>query len=228
MRSHAFLSLVLLALSGACGPGTEPGDGDGSAGGTADATASSSASTTSPGGTSITTQADGSTTTGGGEALPPGCTCREPVEDGMSCEDLALTECEGEAICAALVGMCSRPNPDLYMCDPKYYSYDEAILACMLEALRDRTPGKLEISVENDVCGLEGCGSNWTEITIVPDERAVVRSCSTSPLWAESSSTSIDALAEPAHFDGCLALATVVERYECMRAGLTPGAALCE
>jgi hypothetical protein len=172
--------------------------------------------------------ADSTATSGGVEAPPAGCSCHEAVEDGSTCEDLARTQCEGEVICEELYSMCTRPNPDLYMCDPASFTYDEAILACMLGALRDRTPGKLVISIENDICGFEGCGSNRTEITILPDDLAVERDCSTSPLGAEGSWSSLATLAEPAHFDGCLALATPPERYACMQAGITTGADLCE
>lgn len=226
MRSEARCCALLLALVGACGPGTEPGDGSGggTAGeGSAGATTSGS---TGPGATSMAT--GDSTATSGSEAPPAGCSCHEPVEDGSSCADLARTECEGEAICDELYSMCTRPNPDMYMCDPASFTYDEAILACMLEALRDRTPGKLVIASENDICGLEGCGSDRTEITILPDDLAVERDCSASPLGAESSWSTLATLAEPAHFDGCLALPTPQERYGCLRSGITSGAELCE
>ncbi len=216
MRVPMLVSLVSLALAAACGAGTNPGDG------------SMDGGTSNPGGTSVATQAADSTATSAGVELPDGCSCREVDEDApRTCEGLARTECEGQPICDELVGMCSRPNPDMYACDPEYYAYDEEVLTCLIEALRDRTPGKLAIDDQNDTCGLEGCGSDRLEITIVPGDRAVVRYCYSSPLSAEESSTSIAGLAEPAHFEGCLALAIQGQRYQCMRDGLVAGAELC-
>jgi hypothetical protein len=209
----------LVALTVACGPRTDPGDGSG--GGTA-----TTASSTGPGATSMAT-AD-STATSGDVAPPAGCRCQVPVEDGSTCEALAHTECDGEALCSVLYSTCTRPNPDLYMCDPASVTYDEAILACILEALRDRTPGKVSMAIENDECGLEGCGRTHTELTILPDDVAVRRSCIASPLGAEVSWSTLATLDEPAHFDGCLARPTPQQRFTCLLSGISYGADLCE
>jgi hypothetical protein len=222
MYARTLASFLLLAGTSACGPGTKVGDGSGShgsGGGSADEASSG------PGGTSVTTQAD-STATGGGAALPEGCSCREPDEDAFSCAEEANSDCAGEALCPDIYGVCSRPNPDLYMCASEYV-YDEAELACAITALRDRTPGKLALDAENDICGLEGCGSDRTEITIFADGGAVVRHCGSNPLSVESSTTTLDALAEPAYFDECLGLGTTTARYQCMVDGLTQGPEVC-
>lgn len=226
MRSRALCRALLLVLVGACGPRTQTGDGDGdgSAGGTTSAGETDGPTTTTdPGATSMVD----STATGGVEALPEGCSCREPAEFPITCDDVAHSECDGETLCPDVLGVCARPSPDMYACASEL-AYDEDAVACALAALRDRSPGKLAFDIENDTCGFEGCGSDRTELTIVPDDRVVVRRCAASPLSAESSSSSVDALAEPTYFDECLALASARERYECMVAGITRGAAVCE
>jgi hypothetical protein len=225
MRSMTITTVLGLALAGACGPRTET-DGDGDGGGSGGGTENGNDSTVSPSGTSVATVGADSTATTGGELLPGSCTCREPSEDAPECSDLARTQCEGTLICPELVVECPRVNPSMYACKSEY-EYDEGALACALAALRDRTPGKLAVDAENDICGFEGCGSHQTEITILADDLAVVRSCSASPISAESSSSSLDALAEPAHFDGCLGLASPAERYDCLFDGLTETAELC-
>lgn len=222
MPKRSLRCASFLALLAACGPRTQTGDGDGSVGGTAGETGGS-ITTTDPGMTSV---AD-STATGGSAVLPEGCSCREPAEFPITCDDEAHSDCDGEALCPDVFGVCARPSADLYACTSEL-AYDDDAVACALAALRDRAPGKLAFDIENDTCGLEGCGSDRTELTIVPDGRVVVRRCTSSPLSAESSRSSIDALAEPAYFDECLALTTARERYECMVAGITPGPDVCE
>lgn len=222
MRTIALGFASCLVLLGACGPGTEPGDGSG--GGTAgDSSNSTDAGTTGPGATGVAE----STATGGDALLPAGCSCREPLEQAPTCEEQSRSQCTGDLLCPDVIGSCARPSADLYACEGEL-TYGEEALACALAALRDRPPGKLAFDVENDTCGLEGCGSDRTEITIVPDDRAVVRHCVQSPISAESSSSTYDTLAEPAYFDECLSLTTVRERYECMVAGITRGPAVCE
>jgi hypothetical protein len=180
MRSIVVDCVLLLTLVVGCGPDTGPGDGSG--GGTAsEGSAGPTSASTGPGVTSVD-----STATSGSEVPPAGCSCRTPPEDGFDCADLATTTCEGGALCDELFTMCTRPNPDLYMCDQASITYDEAVLTCMLEALRDRTPGTLAIVIENDTCGLEGCGDDRTEISVLAGNLAVMRTCSSSPLSAET------------------------------------------
>lgn len=223
MRTSARGHVSLIALLVACGPRAGTDEGDGAAGGTAGEASSAGSTATDPGMTSAVDSAS----TGAPAALPDGCSCREAAEDPFTCDDLATSACDGPELCPDVIGTCARPSADLYACTSEL-AYDDEAVTCALEALRDRPSGKLAFDVENETCGLEGCGSDRTELTLVADDRVVVRRCASSPLWAESSSSFIDTLAEPAYFDECLTLATTRERYECMVAGITRGADVCE
>lgn len=238
MRSIASVPALVLPLVLACGPSTNPGDGDGSAGSTSDA---SSGPATDPGGTSLATSTSStsgatqavdssgpSATTGEDDGLPPGCRCIEPPADATTCDALARSECELETLCDELVGECQRLGPDMYTCNRGSYTWTEQALTCMLEALRDRTPGRLTYAVQNEVCFLEGCAYRIGQISIVGDGLALVQDCEELAIGATASYDTLDTLAEPAYFEGCLALTPPAERYECMRGGIENGAVVCE
>jgi hypothetical protein len=217
--STARLAIAAL-LSGACGPQSGDGDGGGSQG-------SSGAPASSSGTDGATTVGADTTSTSDGEAVPEGCACREVPEPALTCQDVARSECVGEPICETITVRCPRAGADMYACAVEY-EYAEEALTCSLVALRDRSPGKLAVDAVNDICGLEGCGSDEYEIAIVGGDRAVRVSCSASPIGAEGSTSRIVTLADPSHFDGCLALESPADRYDCMLEGLDPGAEICE
>lgn len=165
-------------------------------------------------------------TTGAGPVpLPTTCECRVPQADGLSCQDLARTECEGRALCPLIRGTCPRP-PDLYPCD-RELEYVPADLQCALEALRDRALGKISIDVPNSECGLEGCGADTTEIAIVAGGTAIVRDCNANPITAQGSTSSIRTLAEPDYFDECLGQVSGVAQLDCLFAGLSDEVVVC-
>lgn len=227
MQPITLASTLSLTLTVACGPSTSTDTSttqSETSVGASSADSADSADSASSAGSIGSTGSTGSTS--GGGLLPEGCACREIPDDTFTCDDRAPTECQGGSLCPEIVGICPRPNPDLYACDIEY-EYDEQALACALEALRDRTPGKITTETENSICGLEGCGSDQTEITIVPGERAVVRACTANPITAESSDSTLRELSPPAFFDECLALPTTNERYRCMFDGLQSTATLC-
>ncbi len=223
MRTRTVIVHALLLLLGACGPesGTEETGGGGS---------SSSGSSGGPGqsstrGTSGADTTAGESSSGGLGPAPEGCSCRVPAESG-SCAEIASSECAGEPLCAPIVVECSRPNPDMYACEAEY-TYDEEALTCALEALRDRAAGTLSIDSENEVCGLEGCGSYRAQIAILADERVVLSSCNANPIQAESASSSLRQLAAPEHFEGCLALPAPADRYDCLFEGIPSDMQIC-
>jgi hypothetical protein len=220
-RSTSMTWMALAALlAGACGPQSGDGDGGGSQG-------SSGAHASSSGPDGATTAGADTTSTSGGEALPDGCVCRDvDPEQALTCEDVARSECVGEPICDTITVRCPRASSDMYACAVEY-EYAEEALTCSLVALRDRSQGKLAVDAVNDICGLEGCGSDEYEIALVGDDRAVRVTCSASPIGPEGSTSRIVALADPSHFDGCLALESPADRYDCMLDGLDPGAEIC-
>jgi hypothetical protein len=209
--------MLLVVLAG-CGP--RAGDGESDAGG------SGSASSGASSGAADSTSTTADTSTGAPEVLPDGCSCRDVDEDAFECSELATVACDGVLACDTITVQCARPNPDMYACEGEL-AYDEAALECALEALRDRTPGKLSIVAENAECGFEGCGRDEREIVVFASGDALVTSCSASPIGAEDADAELGALAEPAHFEGCLALAEAADRYGCLHEGLIAGEPVC-
>lgn len=134
---------------------------------------------------------DESTTTGG--ELDPACQCVDA--GGCSaklCDDVGL-HCEQD---------CPADHP----------VDDEAALQCALEALRDRTPGKIGWVVATDF----GQFSSSTDVFISGDGHALVRRSGDADLCSYTGPDSAHALADAAYFTGCLALASGRERWDCM------------
>ncbi len=196
-------------------PSTSTAGGATTSGGATDASGPSS--TSGAGETSETSETAG---------LPQACECVTPSERPVSCEDARTVQCALEPLCDPIVYECPRPNQDMYACDAEY-EFDEDALTCALVALRDRAPGIITASGENDICGFEGCGDDRVELAITSDERVVSLRCSSSPISLESVSTSEDELAPPQHFESCLELAGGPARYSCLLDGLTGSEPIC-
>lgn len=223
MRSKLsrLIGVALLCASG-CGPTAGGGDAGGSGSGaeTRSTSPASASGMQSASGTAATmTTADDTAGTTAPGALPLGCACVVPNDDALDCDGIARTRCEGDRLCPVLSGTCGRPNPDMYPCRSEL-EYDDDVVTCVLQALRDRAPGKVQISQESGTCGQEGCGLDLTEVYIAAEGVSLLRTCGSSPLNAETSASATIELAAPDHFAGCLDLTSNVARVRCLEDGL--------
>lgn len=157
--------------------------------------------TVDPGETTGTT--DELTTTGG--ELHPACACIESGGCGGSlCSGEFGISCESE---------CQGDEP----------IENEAALQCALEALRDRTPGKLGWFTSEFI----GQFSSSTDAYILDDGHILLRRSGDADLCSYTGPDSAHTLADAAHFEGCLALATARERWTCLHEGVLSQVAEC-
>jgi hypothetical protein len=176
------------------------------------------AATTATDATTTDGTATDATTTGGPEA-------------GESCDcDPGLDDC-GRVICPPVFALCMGDCADIQLSSPD----DEASIACVLEALRDRTPGGISLILNQYepllstivVIKTFSDGSAWLF-------RREAEECM--PMgFSATGPDAVVALREPAHFADCLADTDPVQRFLCARdpaeAVLTecaPRAELCE
>ncbi|MBZ5708799.1 hypothetical protein [Nannocystis pusilla] len=141
-------------------------------------------------------------------------TSGDPVDPACSC--IAADDC-GAPLC----------QPVGLDCDESCLNHQsvtgEDWLKCALEALRDRTPGR--IGWYTSTYG--GQFSDRSDVYIQTSGEAVVRRSGDADLCSYTGPDSIHILAEPAHFAGCLDLVIGRERFDCMTEGLLEQRVAC-
>lgn len=232
-RAPSILFAVLVSFGPACGddpPVVPDGSGDAcgapcemtESGTTAVASGSGQVATSSTGPTTVdgTTVADGTT----GEPAEP-CSCRLSDDDiqevGCSFDGIPLWTpgCPEATPCDRITVECMRPGQDLYRCMGQELLYDEAALQCALETLRDQVPARLEIDGREDM-GIFSGQSRYV-VHVRGDGTAVSGGCQTTdtPFFYQFGPSPRQVM-DAAHFEGCLALPTATERYDCLWEGL--------
>jgi hypothetical protein len=190
-----------------------------SSGSTQGATSTTSASTSS-------TDATAADSTG---MDPPAASCAcapgFPARDFCYVEDLAgwVPGCPQEQPCSRVTVTCPRPNQDLYDCSSELV-FDEAAMQCMLETLRDGTPGRLVIDGLLDY-GIRS-GQSLYMVHVLEGRTAVRAGCIDFDFGHETYEPAVHELADPSYFTECMAVEAPRERYECMMNGLGEGTAL--
>ncbi|WAS95450.1 hypothetical protein [Nannocystis punicea] len=152
---------------------------------------------------SVTMPPDTDTT--GDEPLDPACAC---LADEATC---------GAELCAGAGLNCEETCPDDQPVE------DEAALQCALEALRDRTPGRISWYYRE----FFGQWAYNTQVYIQADGNAIVTQSGGMDLCDYSGPDTRHSLEEPAYFEACLALATSRERYDCLTEGLADELVVC-
>jgi hypothetical protein len=194
-----FLSIVAMFSLVACGP--EPGDGTDGGGGSTGGGSTSGASTTDP--TTGASTTDPST----GEAPPADvCGCDGPPCDTWQCDPVELG-CEIDE-----------------SCDPKLWwgINDEIYLDCTLEALRDRTPGRLRWSL---TLGFDVPTAEEVSVTIRYDG-TILRNVESAQACTRGPNTH-STLKDASYFAGCLAEPDARARFLCMREAVLADVAEC-
>lgn len=141
-----------------------------------------------------------------GEPLAPECAC---LADEATC---------GAELCPGVGLSCEEPS-----CEPDHPVNDEAALACALEALRDRKPGKVSWFTHESL----GQYAYGTSVYIQADGNAIVTRAGGADLCNYWGPDTRAALKEPAYFADCLALATGRERFDCLTDGLGDELLVC-
>ncbi|MFY0539057.1 hypothetical protein [Nannocystis pusilla] len=116
-----------------------------------------------------------------------------------------------------------RPRLRGALCAPDHPVNDEAALACALEALRDREPGKVSWFIQESL----GQYAYNTTVYIQADGNALVTRSGGADLCDYSGPDTRTALKETAYFADCLALATGRERFDCLTDGLGDELLVC-
>lgn len=184
---------------------------------TSSATADSGETTATGATTSVTT----SSTTG----AAAGCVCTAFAGEKDCGDDnfwMHVPDCDLDTICPTLTVQCARPNDDLYFCQNELV-FDGEALACILEAMRDRTPGRFIVEGYSDD-GLFGDASVYG-VRLTGDAGAVLSTCKvgdTGVGWGGKARI----LAPPVFFADCLAELDPRVRHGCILAGMLEPAAL--
>ncbi|MCA9650607.1 MAG: hypothetical protein KC501_11900 [Myxococcales bacterium] len=215
--------LLVLALTGACRDDSlDVPDGGGDACGGACAPTST---TEAASGSGQVATGDGSTAAAGSTADPPPagpCTCQLADLEAIGCgfEELAqwTPGCPADMPCGRVTVECMRPGQDLYGCMGQELAYDEAALQCALETLRDQAVARLEIDGREDY-GIFSGQSRYV-VHVLGEGAAVRAGCMSTDVGFEEYTPSSRQVLEAAHFEGCLALPTATERYDCLWEGL--------
>jgi hypothetical protein len=158
----------------------------------------------------------------------PACACAEPGLDGFEpgCNYDALWDygpaCDLPALCETLQVTCAREGADLYSCQPSEIVFDEPALTCALEALRDGTPGRLNIDGTLDL-GIFA-GQQIHVLRILDDGRITTNACLSTDVGAQWNPTVARVRAGADHFAMCLAAPELADRYACLFDGLLAGA----
>lgn len=156
------------------------------------------------------------------------CACMGPepsATDGCGTEtlDAWVPGCSLTQRCPIVTAQCPRPH-GLYTCRAELV-FDEPALQCALEALRDGTPGRIQIS-EIDRWG-EFSPNADALVHVLEGRTAVHLGCTWADvLGATFSSPEAHVLASPSYFSACLAETTAPDRYTCMMTGLGEDAML--
>lgn len=189
--------------------------------------------TTATGSTSSTTEASGSTTGSSGSSTDAltstdpttstGTTTLDPTTDSSTTDEPIPEACTcygdcGPELCPEVTSTCED-----YCGDTPEVVSDEAALQCMIEALRDRTHGRLRW----------GSGQNGFQfgvrvrVQILADGTAVTRPLGYSDLCTSTGPDRHVSLKDPSYFEGCLAIADPVERFDCAVAMTEENLAMC-
>jgi hypothetical protein len=236
LRHACSIAAIALAL-GCPSDDTVPNDGSGSGGsGVGPSTGSGSTqgatSTSSASGSSTESSAASSTDATAADSTgmdPPAaiCACAPsfPARDFCYVEDLAgwVPGCPQEQPCSRVLVSCPRPNQDLYDCTSELV-FDEAAMQCMLETLRDGTPGQLVIDGLLDY-GIRS-GQSLYMVHVLEGRTAVRAGCIDFDFGHETYEPAMHELADPGYFTDCMTVAAPRERYECMMNGLGEGTTL--
>ncbi|WAS95103.1 hypothetical protein [Nannocystis punicea] len=199
-----YLPCLALCILVACGPesgsdsaGTDTDATDASTSGTSTSGASSTAPTTGVSSTAPTTGASSTDPTTDDEPFENSCDCSGPC-------DLPL--------CDAFTVNCETDS-----CDPAWWwaVTDEAALECAIAGLRDGKPGFIEWSRE---FGFHAGTDEVVRVMVLPGGSVLRRS--STPKICKSGPTMRVAIAEPGHFEGCLAEPDGLARFFCMTDGL--------
>jgi hypothetical protein len=184
---------------------------------------SSSSQEGSDGANGTGTEAASADDDGASDGVPEECEC--VAGHGGGC--LGEIDCGGDELCPPITWTC--PNPTGYYPCAGQYEWDMEALACALDAMHEGKPGVIRAQGENDICGLEGCGTDYLKFQILPDRRVVREACSASPLGGGNSTPRAWELADPSHFETCIGWKTGGSKWHCLQDGiLNSGAALCE
>ncbi|MCY0986809.1 hypothetical protein OV203_06735 [Nannocystis sp. ILAH1] len=152
---------------------------------------------------SVTMPPDTETT---GEPLAPDCAC---LADEATC---------GEELCPGVGLSCEEPA-----CEPDHPVNDEGALACALEALRDRKPGKVSWFIQESL----GQYAYDTSVYIQADGNAIVTRSGGADLCSYWGPDTRNTLKETTYFADCLDLATGRERFDCLTDGLGDELLVC-
>jgi hypothetical protein len=229
--AHGSRLLVALALIAACpADDVAPVDATGTMGTTA-AVASTGGTTSTLGASEsgVATMATDPTAADSTGAPPlDACACMGPDPfDSGGCGTATLDEwvpgCPLILMCPVVTAICPG-IPDLYLCRADLV-FDEPALQCAIEALRDGTPGRIQIS-EIDYQGQFSPGSDAL-VHVLEDRMAVRLGCTFNDAAPPTpGSPRVYTLADPAYFTACLDEPVPVDRYTCMLAGLGEGTEL--
>lgn len=151
------------------------------------------------------------------------CACMGPEPsptDGCTTDtlDAWVPGCSLTQLCPIVTAECPRPH-GLYTCRAELV-FDEPALQCALEALRDGTPGRIQIS-EIDHWGDFSPNADAL-VHVLEDRTAVLLGCT----WFDVSGADFSSLPEahvlatPDYYSACLEETTAPDRYTCMMAGL--------
>jgi hypothetical protein len=125
-----------------------------------------------------------------------------------------VSGCQGTTrLCPVVTVRCEEPSADLYGCGNALI-YDEDALRCALGALRDGTPGLLEIEGTED-WGIFS-GQRIHLVRIEPDESLLRNSCMGTDTGIEWSNTAKVRRADPSAFAACLEEPAAAPMYACM------------
>jgi len=187
------------------------GEATATAGETGETAASKGGSTTEGESTTAGDSAsEGESSTGGESGAEGESSTGEPIPEACSC----YGDC-GPSLCPSVTAKCDI--------DCELPPSAEADLQCALEALRDRTPGRIGWSGD-----YPGIGDWSTAVAILSDGTARRDSTMDGGLCVQSGPVTHDTLKEPAYFEGCLAEPDLQERFACARAAFADTLAVCE
>lgn len=216
---------LLLTLTIGCGDDSAVGpDGSGDAGATTTSATTAGASNSGSGLVTMTGTATGTTAADETGPPPPAdqCMCQVPDLEAVGCGFEQLPQwspgCPDAMPCDRVTVECMRPGQDLYDCMGQELVYDEPALQCALETLRDQVPARLELD------GREDMGIFTSQLRIVlhvlGEGMAVSASCQSTDVGFIGSGPRAREVMGASHFEGCLALPTAAERYDCLWEGL--------